>query len=90
MKCIFGMQINIKVFYKLILSFWDCVTRHAQGTQISPEKHWDEIDFLPADKHECFLQADSITLGVCSQACLKYPKQQIYNIFAISRGKREG
>ena len=22
MKCIFGMQINIEVFYKLILSFW--------------------------------------------------------------------
>ena len=27
------MQINIEVFYKLILSFWVCVTRHAQSTQ---------------------------------------------------------
>ena len=33
MKFIFGMQINIKVFCKLILSFWVCATRHAQGTQ---------------------------------------------------------
>ena len=33
MKCIFGMQINIEVFYKLILSFWVCVARHAQSTE---------------------------------------------------------
>ena len=47
----------------------------------------DEIDFLPADKQESFLQVDSITLGVCSQACPKYPKQQVCNIFAISPEK---
>ena len=34
----------------------------------------DEVDFLPTDKLECFLQVDSITLGVGSQACPKYPK----------------
>ena len=34
----------------------------------------DEVDFLRADKHDCFLQVDSITLGVRSQACPKYPK----------------
>ena len=33
MKCIFGMQINIEIFYKLILSFWVCATRHVQNTQ---------------------------------------------------------
>ena len=43
----------------------------------------DEVNFLPADKHESFLQVD-ITLGVHSQACPKYPKQQVYNIFAIN------
>ena len=32
-KFIFGMQINIEVFYKLILSTWICVTRDAQSTQ---------------------------------------------------------
>ena len=34
----------------------------------------DEVDFLSADKDKCFLQFDSVTLGVSSQACLKYPK----------------
>ena len=33
MKFIFGMQINIEVFCKLILSFWVCATRHVQSTQ---------------------------------------------------------
>ena len=33
MKFIFGIQINIEVFYKLLLSFWVCVARHAQSTQ---------------------------------------------------------
>ena len=46
-----------------------------------------ETDFLPADKHKDFLQVDSITFGVHSQACTKHPKQQVYNIFAISEGK---
>ena len=50
----------------------------------------DKVDFLPADKHESFLQVDSNTLSVHSQACPKYPKQQIYNIIAISQGKGEG
>ena len=60
MKCIFGMQINIDVFYKLILSFWVCATRHTQNKKfanllISPIKHGGESDFLPANKHEGFL-----------------------------------
>ena len=57
---------------------------------ICPEKNGDEIDFLSEDKHKSFLQADDNTLDVHSQACLKYPKQQLYKIFAISPGKREG
>ena len=50
----------------------------------------DEVDFLPTDKCESFLQVNSITMGVQSQGCPKYPKQQAYNTFAISQGKREG
>ena len=50
----------------------------------------DEVNFMPADKHKSFLQVDSITLDVHSQACRKYPKQQVYNISAMSQGKREG
>ena len=33
MKFIFDMQINIKVFYNLMVPFWVCVSRHAQCTQ---------------------------------------------------------
>ena len=33
MKFIFDIQINIAVFYNLILSFWVSVSRHAQCTQ---------------------------------------------------------
>ena len=33
MNCVFCMHINIKVLYKLILSFWVCATRHAQSIQ---------------------------------------------------------
>ena len=43
----------------------------------------DEVDSPPADKHKSFLQDDSITNGVHSQPCSKYPKQQLYNILAI-------
>ena len=74
---IFGMQIKIEVFYELILSFWVCVTRHAESTQSNKfvislqclnENIKDEVEFLAADKHENFLEVDSITLSVCSQA----------------------
>ena len=35
MNFIFGMQINIEVFYKLILLSWVYLTRHVQSTQVS-------------------------------------------------------
>ena len=65
----FGMQINIEVVYKLILSFWVGVTRHAQSNKnkfvylvISLEKHGDEFDFFPEDKHKSSLQIDTMIL----------------------------
>ena len=33
MKFIFGMQIKVEAFYKLIPLLWVCVARHAQTTQ---------------------------------------------------------
>ena len=48
----------------------------------------DEDDFLPADKHKSFLQGDSISYGVRTQACSKYPKQKAYNIFAINMSRQ--
>ena len=83
MKFIFGMQINIEVFFKLILSFSVCIARHAQSTQSKKfaylcsisRKTWEvKLIFSPADKHECFLQIDRVTFCVGSQACPKYPK----------------
>ena len=47
-------------------------------------------DFLHADKHESFLQVDSITYSVRNQAYPKYSKQQVDNVFTISQGKRDG
>ena len=83
----FGMQINIKVIYKLILSFWVFVTRHVQSTQNKKfaylcnisRKAW-LVDFLPVDKLKNFLKDDCFTFGVHSQLCPKYPKQQACNI----------
>ena len=59
MKFIFGMQRNINIFYKLILSLWVCIARNAQSIQnknvfISmqyPQKNLeDEVVLLPEDK----------------------------------------
>ena len=50
----------------------------------------DKVDFLHGDKHKRFIQNDSIILGVRSQTGLKYQKQPVHNIFAISQGKHEG
>ena len=65
MKFTFDIKINMGVFYKLILSFWMCVTRHAQNTQNNmfavslqylTKDLSDEVDFLHADKHKDLLQ----------------------------------
>ena len=47
---------------------------------ISPEKHGCKVDFLPTNKHENFLQVDSSTLGLRSQACTKYPNKFIISL----------
>ena len=71
MKFIFGRQKSIKVFYKLILSFWVCITRNAQSTQNSKfaislqylkENRKNEVDLLLAGKHQRFLEIDQVIL----------------------------
>ena len=83
MKLNFCLQKNMKVFYKLIISLWVCDARKAQSTQNNKftislqylnENVKDEVNFLPADKRESFLQVDNITLGVRCQESPKYPK----------------
>ena len=49
----------------------------------------DDVNFMLADKHKSFLQGDGIHLVVRSQVCPKYPKQQVCNIFAVSREKHK-
>ena len=53
------MEINIKVLYKLIVSFLMVMVKHAQSTQNSKfviylqylkKEEWDEVDFMHADK----------------------------------------
>ena len=67
MKFIFGIQINMEVFYKLILSFY----KHAQSTQNNKfaislqylkKDVSDEVDFLHVDKHRGLLQIDTMIL----------------------------
>ena len=38
------------------------------------KKMKDEVDFLPADKPQRFLQSDTVILGVYGQACANLPK----------------
>ena len=83
----FCLEINTKVFYKLIVSLWVCVARHGQITQNNKftiffyiftiylnENGKDELDLLPTDKCQRFLQIAIIILGVCGQICPNYPK----------------
>ena len=93
MNCIFGKHIDIEIFYKLILSFYVCVIRHARSAQNKftyfsniSRKAWEINLIFCLQINISFLQLDSITLGVLSQVCSKYSKQQVYTIFAISQG----
>ena len=70
-----------------------CAAKHAQSTQSNKftissqhlkENVKDEVDFLPAAKHQGFLQIDTIILGVCGQICPNYPKLQVGCFFAVS------
>ena len=91
-KLIFCLQINTNVFYKLLLSLWVCLARHAQTTQNNKfaislqylkKELSDEVDFLHADKHESLLQIDTMILMGWSSIS-KVPKiaslQCLYNI----------
>ena len=61
-------------FYKMIVSLWVCVTKHAQSAennkftislQYLKENVKGEVVFLPAGKCRKFLQSDTIILCVC-------------------------
>ena len=80
-KFIFGVQINIEVFYKLKASLQVLVARLNQSTQnkkfvISLQylklKVKDEADFLPVEKLHTF-RIDTIILPYC----LQYIKKEV-------------
>ena len=57
-EVVFCLQINTKVFYKLIVSLWACLARHAQNTQNNKstislqylkENVKDELGLFPTD-----------------------------------------
>ena len=77
------MKINIKVFYKLVVSFVLVIASHAQSTQDNKfvrslqylKKHGrDEVDFLLADNHQTIIQVDTINLDGQGHTCPNYPK----------------
>ena len=71
------------------LSHWVCLSRHAQSTQSKfaislqylKKNVKDEVDFLPTDKRQRFLQIDAMIFVVCGQACLNYPKWLSSNLY---------
>ena len=66
-----------------MVSLWLCAARHAQSNQNNKfaitleylkENMKDEVDFLPVDKRQSFLQIYTVILGLCGQSCPNYPK----------------
>ena len=81
MKLFFVCRLTQKFSAGFLL--WVCVSRHAQSTQSNKfatslqylkKTLKDGVDFLPADKHQRLFQVDTITVGMCDQACPNYPK----------------
>ena len=96
MKFILGIQINMEAFYKLILSFWVCVTKHTQSTQNNKfviflqylkKDVSDEVDFLHADKHKGLLQIDTMILMEIVRHSQN--SQNIHCLYIIVRKKLE-
>ena len=52
-----------------------------QSLQYLRENVNDEVDFLPADELQRFLQTDASILGVSCQTCPNYPKYRVGNMY---------
>ena len=46
----------------------------AKFLQYLNENRKNEVDFVRPDKHQKFLQIDTVILSVCGQTCPNYPK----------------
>ena len=49
----------------------------------------DQVNFSNVDKHQSFLQVDTIAFDGCRYACPKYPKYQVCNILEVSQERDE-
>ena len=58
----------------------------------SIKNHWNEASpyYVLLIHSSSWSELTALFPGICIQVCPKYPKQQVYNIFAISQVKREG
>ena len=83
----------------MILSFWVCVIRFAQSTQNNnvtislqylKENENSQADILFADKYQRFLQIDTITLGVCGQACSNCLREQVCYLQYLKKEVSDG
>ena len=83
----------MEVFYKLILSFWVCVTKNAQSTQNNKlfaislqylkKDVSDEVDFLHSDKHKDLLRIDAMILMEIVRHSQNSEKSK-FSMFSIS------
>ena len=98
MKLIFCLQINVKGFFKLILSLLVCVTRHPQITQNNKfsislqyliKEVSDEVDFSYAGKHESLLQIDTMMLMRMVKRSQSSQNSKFVMSFNISKKKLE-
>ena len=85
---LFCLQINTNISYEVLVSFWVCGNRLFQSTQNNKfatsfqylkENGKNEVGFILADKHQRFLQIETIILGVARHAQITQN-----NRFAIS------
>ena len=83
MRLIFCLSINVNIFYKLIVSLALCIASHAQCNQgrkfaiplqYLKENVNDKVDILLVNKHQGFLQIDTIILDLSGQIYPNYPK----------------
>ena len=73
------------------------IVKHSQSSQNSKftmslqyfkREVRDKVDFLYADKHQSFLQGDTIITDGHDQAFSKYSNNRFANIFTISQKRR--
>ena len=70
-----------------------CVARPIQITQnnfsISLQYSNKDVSDLQADKHENFLQIDTMIFDGDGQIFSKFPKQEVYNVVTIFQKRRQ-